>query len=635
MCGIAGIWGPSLQNDEAEQIVGRMTYAIRHRGPDDEGVWSDGERGVALGHQRLSILDLTPSGHQPMASRDGRYVIVYNGEIYNFRELRDLLTTEGETFRGRSDTEVILAAISRWGLQEAVNRFVGMFAFVMWDRQEHQIHLVRDRFGEKPLYYGWMGKTLLFGSELKALQAHPAWVGTVDRDALTLYLRYGCIPAPHTIYKDVYKVRPAAIVTISPGGKFRSVHYWSLEDVIRNGLDNPIQGPESEILDELEQELKRAIGQQMVADVPIGAFLSGGIDSSVVVALMQAQASQPVRTFTIGFESVDYNEAIYAKVLARYMGTEHTELYVSPSEARAVIPQLPSIYDEPFADSSQIPTFLVAQLARRDVTVALSGDGGDELFGGYNRYFLGSRIWKQLAPVPRFIRRAAAGAALSVPPAWWGRALGLIPALVPEAIRIPRAGERIHKLARAAGAATATEYYERLISFWPDPSQVVIGGEDVSTISKAGQGLVDSIPTIEEMMYHDTARYLPSDIMTKVDRATMAVSLESRAPFLDHRVVELGWKVPMGMKLRHGIGKVALRKVLFRHVPEKLLDRPKMGFGVPIGAWLRGPLSEWAGDLLSESRIRSAGYFDAPTITKAWKEHRAGTRNWRSRCGAR
>jgi asparagine synthase (glutamine-hydrolysing) len=619
MCGITGYWGPGFQAGDAEHILGRMTDAIRHRGPDDAGAWTDPERGIALGHRRLSILDLTPTGHQPMTSRDGRYVVVFNGEIYNFAEIRQRLADTGESFRGHSDTEVMLAAISRWGVESAVRALAGQFAFALWDRTAHTLYLVRDRLGEKPLYYGWMGDTLLFGSELKALRAHPSWRGTIDRDALTSYLRHGCVPAPYSIYEGIRKVAPAAIVSIR-GREATSARYWELEDVIRQGMASPLTGSAESVLDEVELGLRNVISQQMVADVPIGAFLSGGIDSSAVVALMQTLSTRPVKTFTIGFAEAAYNEALHAKAIARHLGTDHTELYVSPAEARAVIPRLPAMFDEPLADSSQIPTFLVAQLARQHVTVALSGDGGDELFGGYYRYFVGDRVWRKLSTLPVWLRGAAATAAMAVPPAAWDRILG--------GLRTPRIGERIHKLAGVASSRDATEFYRRLVSYWQRPEQVVTGGKEVETVPTADYALVAGLPTIEQMMYFDARSYLPDDILTKVDRATMAVSLESRAPLLDHRIVELGWRVPMSLKVSDGVGKIALRRILYRHVPQDLLERPKMGFSVPVAAWLRGPLREWAGDLLAEHRIKSAGYFAPEAITRAWTEHLGGHRNW-------
>ena len=628
MCGITGFWGPGFRAEEAERVLRDMTDAIRHRGPDDAGLWVDSEQGLALGHRRLSILDLSPTGHQPMASRDGRYVIVFNGEIYNFAELRQRLTAEGATFRGTSDTEVMLAGITSWGLAKAVRAFAGQFAFALWDRESRELHLVRDRLGEKPLYYGRMGDTLLFGSELKALRAHPAWRGSVDRNALTLYMRHGCVPAPYTIYEGVLKVEPASIVTVSEGQRSETCRYWHLEDVVRHGLEHPLAGDDTEVVDQVERVLAKAVGEQMVADVPVGAFLSGGIDSSVIVALMQAQSSRPVRTFTIGFHDGAYDEATHARAVADHLGTEHTELYLSPEEARAVIPSLPSMFDEPFADSSQIPTFLVAQLARQEVTVALSGDGGDELFGGYYRYFVGDQLWRGLQPLPRWVRRLGAAVLKTPSPKSWDAIIGGIQSALPGSERTPRIGERIHKLATVAAAKNGPEFYRAMISYWQEPDQVVLGGHEPLSVLTNNRAIVESLSAVEQMMYFDARSYLPDDILAKVDRATMAVSLESRAPLLDHRVVELGWRVPMSMKIRDGVGKIALREVLYRHVPRSMVERPKMGFSVPIAEWLRGPLAEWGGDLLSEQRIRNAGFFEPRAIGRAWQEHQTGSRNW-------
>lgn len=624
MCGIAGYWGPGFSAAEAGPSLEGMTRALSHRGPDDSGEWLDPERGVALGHRRLSILDLSPAGHQPMISRDGRYVIVFNGEIYNFAELRERLVALGETFRGRSDTEIMLAAFSRWGVEPAVRSFAGQFAFALWDRESGTLSLVRDRLGEKPLYYGRMGDTLLFGSELKALRAHPSWRGEIDRDALTLYLRHGCVPAPFSIYRGIHKVEPASIVTISADGGTASKRYWLLEDVVQRGRADPLAGSDEELVCELERELGKSVGEQMVADVPLGAFLSGGIDSSVIVALMQAQSPRPIRTFTIGFHDGAYDEARHAKAVAAHLGTDHTELYITPEEARGVIPRLPAMFDEPFADSSQIPTFLVAQLARQHVTVALSGDGGDELFGGYYRYFVGERLWPRLRWVPGSLRGAAASMITLASPSAWDRLAAALPGLG----NTPRMGERIHKLAAVAPAGEATEFYRRMISYWPRPAAVVVRGTEPATVLDGKDSFAQSLPTVERMMYLDARTYLPDDILAKVDRATMAVSLESRAPLLDHRVVELGWRMPQSLKVRNGVGKIVLRRLLDRHVPRELIERPKMGFSVPIADWLRGPLREWAGDLLSPDRIGRAGYLEPGAISRAWKEHLGGTGNW-------
>ncbi len=452
MCGIAGFWGGAAAGGEQATTLRRMTDAIRHRGPDDEGQWLDAERGVALGHRRLSILDLSPEGHQPMVSAGGRFVIVFNGEIYNFAELRREEEARGARFRGHSDTEIMLAVIERLGLVEATKRFAGMFAFALWDRERHELSLVRDRIGEKPLYYGRMGTTLLFGSELKALRAHPAWRGEIDRDAVAHYCRYNYVPAPLSIYCGIRKVEPASIVTIAADGTTTALRYWRLEEVVRDGLAHPLEGSEPEILDQLASRLTATIGEEMLADVPLGAFLSGGIDSTTIVALMQAQSRRPVRTFTIGFSEAGYNEAEYALAVAKHLGTEHTELYITPDEARAVIPKLPAIFDEPFGDISQIPTYLVSALARQHVTVALSGDGGDEMFGGYNRYFLGSKLWRGMAPVPAGVRRSVATGIQAVSPTTWERILGTAQRALPLRSRIAQVGDRMHKFAGVLGS---------------------------------------------------------------------------------------------------------------------------------------------------------------------------------------
>ena len=628
MCGIAGFWVPGGLTSEAGAILTRMTTRVAHRGPDDCGIWCDSSAGIALGHRRLSILDLSPEGHQPMASRDGRYVIIYNGEVYNFAEIRSELEAAGDRFRGHSDTEVMLAAIDRWGLTAAVRRLAGMFAFALWDRHDRRLHLVRDRFGEKPLYYGWQGGTFLFGSELKALRVHPAFRADVDRDALTLYLRHNYVPAPHSIYHGICKLEPASIATIHPDGQVVSERYWCLEDAIVRGRMSALEGSDDELIDQLEARLRATIREEMVADVPLGAFLSGGIDSSTIVALMQAESPLPVRTFTIGFREDAYNEAVHARRVAEHLGTEHTELYVTADQARDVIPRLPAMYDEPFGDSSQIPTFLVAQMARQHVTVALSGDGGDEAFGGYNRYFIGRRIWRTLAPLPVSVRRTVARAIHAVSPSRWGAVLGAAQSVLPSRVRVAHAGDRMHKLADVFASPSMVDMYRSLVSHWHEPAAMVIGGAEPPTLLDEKIPGLDGLSDVECMMYWDARMYLPDDIMVKVDRAAMAVSLEARAPFLDHRVMELAWQMPLRMKLRDDAGKWVVRKVLERHVPTALVERPKMGFGVPIDQWLRGPLREWAGDLLSPDRLRREGYLRPEAIEAKWQEHQAGSRNW-------
>jgi asparagine synthase (glutamine-hydrolysing) len=563
-----------------------------------------------------------------MSSRDGRYVMIYNGEVYNFAGIRADLEGMGYRFRGHSDTEVMLAAFEQWGLVEAIAKLAGMFALALWDRRDQRLHLARDRFGEKPLYYGWQGGTLLFGSELKSLRAHPAFRATVDRDALALYFRHNYVPAPWSIYRGISKVGIASIVTIDRSGAVSTSRYWRLEEVIARGRASELQGTDEELVDQLEARLRATIREEMIADVPLGAFLSGGIDSSTIVALMQTESRRPVRTFTIGFEEDAYNEAVYAKAVARHLGTDHTELYVTAGQALDVIPRLPCLYDEPFGDSSQVPTFLVAQMARQHVTVALSGDGGDEAFGGYNRYFIGRRIWRALGPVPVAVRQGVARAIHGVSPSRWGSLLGAAQSVLPSGMRVAHAGDRMHKLADVFASASMVDMYRTLVSHWHDPAGLVIGATEPATLLDAPLPGLAHLGDVERMMYWDALTYLPDDIMVKVDRAAMAVSLETRAPFLDHRVVELAWQMPLRMKLRDGVGKWAVRKVLERHVPTALVERPKMGFGVPIDRWLRGPLREWAGELLSPERLRREGFLRPDGIERKWREHQSGGRNW-------
>jgi asparagine synthase (glutamine-hydrolysing) len=607
-----------------------MTAVLHHRGPDDDGVWTDPDAGLALGHRRLSIIDLSPAGHQPMPSPSGRYWIVFNGEIYNFQELRHELSSLGATFRGNSDTEVLLHAVERWGVERAMQRLAGMFAIALWDRAERELHLIRDRLGEKPLYYGWVDGRLVFGSELKALRSHPKWNGEIDRDALALFLRHNYVPAPYSIFRNVRKVLPGTILTFrsaNAGADPAATVYWSAQRVAESGVAEPLAEAGNDLVGLCEARLLETVRQEMIADVPLGAFLSGGIDSSLVVALMQATSSRPVKTFTIGFHVAEFNEAEHAKKVAARLGTEHTELYVTPEETRAVIPLLPTLYDEPFADSSQIPTFLVAQLARRDVTVALSGDGGDELFGGYTRYFTGERLWRNLKRVPVLMRRGLARGMRSVPPRHWDRLLaGVGRPFRPGGITL--GGDRVQKLAGILSAESSDELYRDLVSHWRQPSSTTLGAvEPPTALTDPARGTtIDDL--VGRMMYFDLVSYLPDDILVKVDRATMGVSLESRAPFLDHRVVELAWRLPASVKVRDGKGKWILRRILERYVPTAMFERPKMGFGVPIDRWLRGPLRAWAEDLLSPDAIRREGYLDDAEISRTWREHQTGARNW-------
>ncbi len=633
MCGISGFLECYTGNteDSFKSIIEKMNATLVHRGPDNGGSWYDIEAGIALGHRRLSIIDLSPEGNEPMISVSGRYVISYNGEIYNYQELRRELEGTGWQFRGNSDTEVMLAAFEKWGLVSSVKRFIGMFAFALWDRQERRLSLVRDRLGEKPLYYGWQGNTFLFASELKALRAYPGFHADIDRDAVALLMRYAYIPTPYSIYKGIKKLVPGTIITLTrdkPGYYPQPVPYWLFKEVVEAGLANPYTSSEEEAIVDLDNLLKDVIKHQMISDVPLGAFLSGGIDSSTIVAIMQAQSSIPVKTFSIGFYEQAYNEAQYAREVAGYLGTEHTELYVTPEEAMEVIPRLPELYDEPFADSSQIPTHLVAALARQRVAVSLSGDAGDELFGGYNRYFWGRSIWNKVGWLPRPLRFAGAGALRMLPPAVWDKIFIGLESVLPGRFRQRLPGDKVHKLAEILAVRSPEAMYNSLVSTWKNPEELVIGATEPVTVMTEPQQWADIRDFTLRMMYLDTLSYLPDDILVKVDRACMGISLESRAPFLDHRVVEFAWRLPLKMKIRNGEGKWILRQVLYKYVPRELIDRPKMGFGVPIDSWLRGPLKEWAGDLINDNRLRQEGFFEPEMIKKIWLEHLSGKRNW-------
>jgi asparagine synthase (glutamine-hydrolysing) len=631
MCGIVGFWDNSQQfnTDQLVPMVQRMSDTLLHRGPDDGGTWVDAEAGIALGHRRLAIVDLSPEGHQPMVSPDGRYVIVFNGEIYNFLELRRQLEQLGHTFRGHSDTEVMLAAFSQWELEAAVSRFNGMFAFALWDRQERVLHLGRDRLGEKPLYYTWLGQTFLFASELKALRAYPNFNPEINRNALALYLRHNYIPAPYSIYQGVYKLPPACIFTVQLDEvTAQPVPYWSAKSIAEAGISHPFTGSDTEAISQLDTLLRDAVSLRMVADVPLGAFLSGGIDSSTVVALMQAQRTQPVKTFSIGFCEDSYNEAQYAKAVAQHLGTDHTELYVTPAEAIAVIPKLPTLYDEPFADSSQIPTFLVAQLARQQVTVSLSGDAGDELFAGYNRYFWGRRIWQQVGWIPYPLRNAAASALTMRSPQAWNHTFASLSPLLPATLQQKNPGDKLHKLAEVLAVRNPEALYTGLVSHWKEPESLVLRSSEPVTALSDRQSWENLSDFTQQMMYLDTVTYLPDDILVKVDRATMGVSLEARVPLLDHRVVEFAWQIPLNLKIRNGQGKWLLRQVLYKYVPPSLIERPKMGFGIPIDAWLRDKLRDWAEDLLDERRLQQEGFFNPKPIRQKWSEHLSGDRNW-------
>jgi asparagine synthase (glutamine-hydrolysing) len=638
MCGIAGLWDIRSQVDVQERAaaIRHMARTLTHRGPDDEGYFQDESAGLALGHRRLSILDLSPLGRQPMVSASGRYVIAFNGEVYNFTALGRELELDGTAFRGRSDTEVMLAAIDEWGLMPAVTRFIGMFCFALWDRQNRTLFLVRDRLGIKPLYYGWAGGTFTFGSELKALRACPGFDNPVNRDALTLLLRHNYIPAPYSIHDNIHKLMPGTILAVTSrlaaapqNLQTIAAHedtYWSAREVTECGVAERFGGSREEAAQQLDRLLREAVGQRMVADVPLGAFLSGGIDSSTVVALMQTQSERRVKTFSIGFHEGGYNEAQHAKAVARHLGTDHTELYVTPEEAMAVIPNLPALYDEPFSDSSQIPTYLVSKLAREHVTVSLSGDGGDELFGGYNRYFWGRRLWAMLSRIPRPLRAVTGHALGAVRPALWGRVGALTAPLLPRHLRVSQSADKARLLAEILAVPSADALYRRLVSHWKYPEVLVSNTREPPTALTDPVRCAYLADYTERMMFADMVSYLPDDILAKVDRASMGVGLEARVPLLDHRVVEFAWRLPLDLKIREGQGKWLLRQVLYRYVPKELIERPKMGFGVPIEHWLRGPLRDWAEELLDERRLKQEGFFDPTPIRQKWAEHLSGQR---------
>ncbi|HEY5914221.1 MAG TPA: asparagine synthase (glutamine-hydrolyzing) [Verrucomicrobiae bacterium] len=626
MCGISGFWDPRRRADalESEEIALGMASALRHRGPDDQGAWADARAGLALSHRRLAILDLSSEGHQPMLSPDGRHVLVFNGEIYNFRELRRELETRGRAFRGHSDTEVLLAAFGEWGVNSTLKRCVGMFALALWDRQTRSLHLARDRAGEKPLYYGWTGGVFVFGSELKAMRAHPCWRARIDRGSVAMLTRYGYIPEPACIYEGLRKLTPGCVLSLNEAqlqsrAPVAPEPYWSLAAAVERSAARPFNGTDGEAAEQLRALLVNTVRDQMVADVPLGAFLSGGIDSSLIVALMQAQSRRPIKTFTIGFDQNRFDEAPFARAIARHLGTDHTELYVQASELRQVISRLPVIYDEPFADPSQIPTVLLCELARSQVTVSLSGDAGDELFGGYEDYRKAQRLWQVIGRVPRSLRRQVARgvgylAALGAGLGWGG---GAAPSFL----------GRVTNVSRLAQVSDERQLYRLMMSPNRDAAAWLGLKQEPPTRFEDAVSWRNTPDFLHRMMSLDFVSYLTDDILVKVDRAAMSVSLETRIPLLDHRVVEFAWSLPKALKQRHGRGKWLLRQVLYRSVPPALVERPKQGFGVPIGEWLRGPLRGWAEDLLSRRRLREEGFFDELTVSEKWREHVAGTRD--------
>jgi len=637
MCGVTGILtSPTTGNDLRIEIAS-MTQTLFHRGPDSGAVWVEDESGFAMGHRRLSILELSNQGSQPMHSPCKRYTLVLNGEIYNHLSLRTELSNSGYRidWRGHSDTETLLACIVFWGIQAALIRTVGMFALALWDSEEKQLTLARDRFGEKPLFWGWVGQgdelAFVFGSELKSLKACPRFGNKINRSALSLYLQYSTVPSPHSIYQDIYKLLPGCILTLRaierPKRLVRIESFWHMSDVVLNGLADPIEN-DKEALSMLEDTLRKAVALQAVADVPLGAFLSGGVDSSTIVALMQAQSGSPVLTFTVGFDEAGFDEAPHALAVARYLGTEHHELRITAKDTLDVIPLLPYLYDEPFADSSQIPTYLLCQSARREVVVALSGDAADEIFGGYNRYTFARRLWDRIELVPRSFREVLGNGIQKLSVESWDNFARLLPCRY----GIDRLGDKTHKFAHCMTAVhSVDELALYFATVWPKTMNVLQSMINTDLAMPNVYGLSELADAEHRMMLLDSITYLPDDILTKVDRAAMGVSLETRVPFLDHRVVELAWRLPLRMKIRDGQGKWALRQVLYNYVPKELIERPKAGFAIPVGVWLRGPLREWAEELLDAKRLEEEGYLNSPMIQEVWQQHLSGCYDWTSR----
>jgi len=626
MCGITGFFDfkATMPNPELLALVEGMAAKIAHRGPDSFGVWGDASIGLALGHRRLSIVDLSEAGHQPMVSYSGRLVITYNGEIYNAPELRKELIAKGCQFQGHSDTEVILEACEVWGVAATCQKLIGMFAFIVWDKQNKQLFLARDRLGIKPLYWGFNSGILFFGSQLKSFSVHPAWKAEIDTDALTSYFRFNYVPTPISIFRGMQKLIPGTVLSVNPRGQTQETRFWNFQEIVEAGISNRRARLDHELIEELDSLLRDAVKRRMVADVPLGAFLSGGIDSSTVVALMQAQSEAPIKTFSIGFHEQGYDEAKYAALVAKHLGTDHHELYLHANEAQAIIPDLPVWFDEPFADASQIPTFLVSRMAREQVKVSLSGDGGDELFAGYSRYLLGHSIWRWMKLLPYWIRKRSAQGIRKIKPQHWDQ----MAYILPTSLRPRLMGDKAYKVADMMMMPSDRHFYRSLISHWENPEEIVLGGREVETYPWSGAENIPFKNFIEQMQFFDTLTYLPDDILTKVDRASMALGLEARVPLLDHRVVEFSWQLPLHMKIRQGKGKWLLRQVLNRYVPSQLIDRPKMGFGVPIGEWLRGPLREWAEDLLSDDRLKNQGLLNPELIRTRWMEHLSACCNW-------
>lgn len=631
MCGFTGFWdtNSNLSKNELLSYVKRMSDQITERGPDSYGAWGDETLGIAFGHRRLSIIDLSKTGYQPMTSSSKRFVISYNGEIYNTFELRKELQEINRdlSFRGNSDTEVILEAFETWGIEVGCKRLIGMFALSLWDKEHKKLYLVRDRLGIKPLYWGYSQGVLFFGSQPKSFISHPKWLSQIEPKALTTYFRFSYIPAPLSIFKGIQKLTPGTILSFDNKGQQKQINYWTFDKVALNGVSSRYlkeKQLEELLTNELEMLLKDSVKRHMVTDVPLGAFLSGGIDSSTVVALMQSQSSQAIKTFSIGYYENSYDESQYASKIAKYLGTDHYELYLDDTLAKEIIPNIPNWYDEPFGDPSQIPTFLVSKLAKQHVKVSLSGDGGDELFTGYDRYFSCQTLWQKVSSLPSSLKKITAFIILRIPPVHWNKIYSLI---VQEACP-PYLGDRLHKLARGLSISSSEQFYRMIVSKWEFPEELLLTEEDPLYYPWNSNSLKGINEFLERMQYIDTLTYLPDDILVKLDRASMAVGLEARVPILDHRIVEFAWKLPLVMKYRQKQSKWLLRQVLYRHIPKQLIDRPKMGFDLPLDHWLRGPLREWADSLLNKDRLHLDGIINPITILKRWEEHLSGKRNW-------
>ncbi len=661
MCGIAGFADlrKRWNGENLAAVVSDMERSLRHRGPDGHGSWVDPGLGIAFGHCRLAIIDVSEKGKQPMDSFSGRFVITYNGEVYNFREIREELLEKGVGFNGCSDTEVVLNSIETWGLDDAIHRFNGMFAFVLFDRKERKMFLVRDRLGIKPLFYSWAEGVLMFASEVKAFRRHPLWENAIDRNVLAQYLKSGYVPAPFSIYRNTFKLWPGSVLEVDlddkhtvesfspfpcgPEGpicRTQPKPYWDLRNTFREGSQSPFPGSEKEASEEMDEKLKDAVSCRMIADVPLGAFLSGGIDSSLIVSQMASVSNRPVQTFSVGFEDDRFDEAPYGKRVAAFLGAEHQELYVTPKDALALIPRLPSLYDEPFSDPSQIPTCLVARFARRSVTVCLSGDGGDENFGGYRRYILAPRVFSRLRNLPLFARKLAKILLEGVPLKYWEVFVQAFSRVLPEGLKSREVADSLYKFSNLLPLQSQEEIFSMLTSCWSNPNRVVLGpgnGHEKTAVRGTGSGQgfsMDDRGFVRNMMYSDIRSYLPDNILVKVDRASMGVGLEVRVPFLDHRLVEFAARLPMEFLIHNGQGKRILRRKLDRQFPKDLFNRPKKGFGVPLGRWLRGPLSGWAEDMLDESKLKREGFFDHQVLGRIWREHKARKRDWKGQLWA-